>query len=156
MTFDGDEDPQRELIRELAMRLLARREHSRVELCRKIGDRGHDDTLTREVLDELESERWLSDERFAEGFLRERSGRGQGPRRIGHELRRRGVDDAIVERVLDEAGVDWRAAARAARSKRFPGGAPEDRAQAAQQARFLERRGFTAEQVRAALKEEEQ
>ena len=52
---------------------------------------------------------------------------------------------------LADAGTDWPELARAVREKRFGAGAPADFRERARQARFLQYRGFTADQVRQAL-----
>ncbi len=149
MNSDGSRDG--EAARERALRLLARREHTRRELTGKLGQRGFDGEVIRHTLDDLEAEGLLDERRFAEGFVRSRLDRGQGPLRIRRELSHRGVDGAVAEEVLGEAGVDWRARAREARARRFGSAVAADRREVARQARFLEQRGFTPDQIRAAL-----
>ncbi len=150
-----EETPSDDEARAAALRLLARREHTRRELTDKLGKRGFEPRIIGRVLDGLESDGLLDERRFAESFVRSRLDRGQGPLRIGGELRLRGVDGAVADEVLqqagDEAGVDWIARAHAARARRFGPDVATDRREAARQARFLEQRGFTAAQVRAAL-----
>jgi len=135
--------------RRRAMDLLARREHSRRELERKLAARSFDEALVRDVLDELEREGLLSAERFAQSFIEARYARGQGPRRIGRELAQRGVDPPAG--VIDDVRFDWDALARATRPKRFGPEAPASLEDKARQARFLEYRGFSHEQIRRAL-----
>jgi regulatory protein len=134
-----------------AVRLLARREHSRVELGRKLRARGAPAELVEEVLASLAARRLQSDERFAESLVTSRIGRGQGPVRIGRDLEAQGVPAAEVEAALEAAGADWFELAAATRRKRFGRPAPADWKERGRQARFLEYRGFTAEQIRRAL-----
>ena len=56
-----------------------------------------------------------------------------------------------IETALDASGEDWPAQAREARRRKFGGTPPADFRQRAKQARFLQYRGFSADQVRAAL-----
>ncbi len=137
--------------RATAMRLLARREHSRVELARKLRQRQVPADIIATVLDEYEQEGWLSDERFAEAYGRQRFDLGYGPLRIRSELQQRGVSiwpDSL-------AGIpeqDWVTQAIRAREKKFglhnlSGDWPEK----ARQARFLAQRGFTGEQSESAI-----
>ncbi len=79
-------------VRLAAMNLLARREHSRREMQRKLGRRFPPELLDT-ALNRLQEERLLCDSRFAECFLRQRAGRGFGPQRIRHELRERALKD---------------------------------------------------------------
>jgi regulatory protein len=134
-----------------ALTLLARREHSRLELTRKLTARGFSAGLVSDVLAALERSGALANTRFTESFVRSRVARGQGPRRIRAELAQRGVADTEIEDALREADIDWLATIRAVRRKRFGAELPRELRERARQARFLEYRGFDAAQVRAAL-----
>jgi regulatory protein len=142
-------EPDRPACRRRALDLLARREHSRLELERKLRRAEHSPELVAGVLDELERDGLLSDGRFAESFVRARIAKGQGPNRIRMELIERGV--AAADETIRAAGCDWNRLARDTRARRFRGGTPRDYKERARQARFLEYRGFTAEQIRNAL-----
>ena len=85
-----EEDPQTRA-RSAALRLLARREHSRYELAMKLRQRKIEPEVYEPVLDEYEEEGWLSDERFAEVYTRQRVELGYGPLRILGELQQRGI-----------------------------------------------------------------
>jgi regulatory protein len=137
--------------RRAAMDMLARREHARAELEQKLGRKGYGQDLVGPVLELLVEERMLDDSRFVEAFLASRLRRGQGPVRIAQELHQRGVDEALSARGLAEAEVDWVALARQARSGKFGRRLPAQYPEWARQARFLQYRGFTTEQIRAAL-----
>jgi regulatory protein len=131
------------------MDLLARREHSRQELHDKLAGKSFDPGIIREVLDELESEGLLSSGRFAESFVASRHARGQGPVRIARELAERGVESP--KDWLDDARYDWSRLARDVRRKKFGDTPPSDFREKARQARFLEYRGFSQDQIRRAL-----
>jgi regulatory protein len=135
----------------VALALLAGREHGRRELTRKLDARGFPADVITAVVTALETSGALAEARFTETFVRSRIAKGQGPQRIRSELAQRGVADADVESALRDADVDWLATARAARRKRFGAATPSDFRERARQARFLEYRGFTGEQVRGAL-----
>lgn len=137
-----------------AIRLLARREYSRVELERRLVAKGHAMDSIGETLDRMAAEGLQSDVRFAEIFVRSRVARGQGPIKIRAELGERGIDRELARTALEEAQstdeVDWHALACATLARRFsdPGGTPRERAR---RERFLAGRGFDFEQVRHAL-----
>jgi len=137
--------------RRTALDLLARREHSRRELTRKLGTRGFSVDVVDPVLDELEQSGALADARFTDTFVRSRVAKGQGPQRIRSELVQRGIGEAEADEVLRGAEVDWLETIRAVRRKRFGSEVPRDYAERARQARFLQYRGFDGEQIRAAL-----
>jgi regulatory protein len=106
------------------------------------------------VLDCLVAEGLQSDARFAENYARQRADKGFGPLRIGLELRQRGVE-VPADGLGDEAS-GWAERAARVRSRRFGKGRPGDLRERARQARFLEYRGFTAEQIRQSLNGDEQ
>jgi regulatory protein len=146
---DVVEDPS--ACKRKALDLLARREHSRLELERKLAARGYSEDLIAPTLDDLEASGTLATARFTESFIRARVAKGQGPARIRMDLAQRGVTEAEAAALLKESGIDWAAAARAVRSKRFGASPPADFAERAQQARFLQYRGFDSAAVRAAV-----
>jgi len=137
------------------MRLLARREHSLRELTAKLVDRGLPQELVEEVVAELADEGLASDERFAESFVDLRMERGDGPVKLRRALRERGIADALIDRYLPADTGFWQHRAAQVSGHRFGPRPPRDRRDWLRRARFLERRGFTAEQVRAALGEGE-
>jgi len=131
-----------------AVRLLARREHSRRELRHKLGQRGFDDAVIDEVLARLREEGWQSDTRYAESYVRSRIERGYGPDRIGAELRQRGVDEMTAEQAVSAAEADWPALARRQLRRHFSA-PPADFDQRVKRYRHLLNRGFAPELARA-------
>ena len=138
-------------VRTAALALLAGRDFGRTELTRRLARRGYPDDVVAAVVEALVAERLLSETRFVEQFIRQHAGRGHGPVRIRADLRERGVPDADIDAGLEAAGEDWVATARATRRRRFGVSPPGDYPERARQARFLQYRGFSNEQIRAAL-----
>jgi regulatory protein len=141
-------------VRARALNLLARREHGAAELQRKLEARGYPEELIGPVLQELRDRGLLSESRFAAEFVRSRVSRGQGPVKIRAELRQQGLPDVEIEEALAAARADWQQLASQVRAKRFGVVPPADFGERARQARFLESRGFTADQIQAALRGE--
>ncbi len=133
-----------EMLRHAAMNLLAQREFSRKELFRKLGHLSQDNELIEEVLNRLECDRLLSDDRFVEGFIRSRIQKGHGPMRISQDLRQKGVDSEAISLALEAADADWYELAENARIKKFGETAPSEPKEKARQIRFLQYRGFPA------------
>lgn len=150
---DPDADPAdaERRCRRQAMDLLARREHSRLELERKLATGGFEPLLIAAVLDDLQRDRLLEESRYLESFIRAHARKGKGPARIRLELKERGVADGPIRDALALAGFDWVALAAEARAKRFGMVRPKDFKERARQARFLQYRGFTTDQINAAL-----
>jgi len=138
-----------------ALGLLARREHSARELSAKLHSRGFVPEVVEAVLARLAAERLQSDERFAEVYLRQRSDKGYGPERIRVELRERGIDDQLIaarfRQAAEEGEIDWCALAATAYTKKYGGRPAEDIKERAKRQRFMQYRGFTHEQIAAAI-----
>jgi len=103
------------------------------------------------VIDDLQGEGLLSDERFTEAFVRYRENNGHGPIRIQTELRERGVSEKIQATWLDFSDPQWNEQIAQVRLKRFGADLPGDYKERARQARFLQYRGFTTDQIKQTL-----
>lgn len=147
--IDGDESGIE--CEKRAVGLLARREHSRFELERKLLARGFDAAIVAETLNRLEQKGFLSGQHFMTTFIASRAARGSGPEKIRAELVQRGIRPDDAARALRDADEDWVAIARKARIKRFGAASPGSFEEKARQMRFLMARGFTKEQIDAAL-----
>ena len=139
-------------LRERALNLLARREHSRAELARKLAPHVEDEDLDS-LLDDLEREKLLSNARYAEMLAHARSGR-HGSLRLKADLRDKGVPAEVMASTLAEARKHDLDAARAIWLKKF-GEQPRDAAERAKQMRFLAGRGFPPDVVRRVVGGEE-
>ena len=135
----------------MALRWLTRREHSRRELEVKLLRKGCAAELAAQVAAGLEAEGLLSDERFVEALVRVRRQRGCGPLRIQKELQEKGVAADVIGRWLDVAGDDWIEEVRRVCRRKYGGKLPKSLSERARQARFLQYRGFTFEQIQQAL-----
>lgn len=131
-----------EMLRTSAMNLLAQREFTIKELVRKLSLLTDDESMVDAVLDRLEAERLLSDDRFVESFIRSRINKGHGLMRIKQDLRQKGVDSETADLAMEEAEIDWYKLAEAARQKKFGIDSPSDPKEKARQVRFLQYRGF--------------
>ena len=83
---------------------LAMRPLTRKLLIEKLVSKGHDELLAERAADKLEDYGAIDDAEYARLFAQERQLRGWGSIRIRNELRHRGVDDEMIDEVLDELG----------------------------------------------------
>ena len=137
-----------------AVALLARRDHSRAELYRKLSLHVRDEDERGEidrVLDELVRNGLLSDQRFASAIARSRSQRF-GDARIRYDLRKFGIADEVSAVALGTVSESEVSRADAVRSKRFAT-FPASAAERAKQARFLQARGFSLDSIYRVLRE---
>ena len=142
-------------VREAAMDYLSRREHSTHELTQKLLAKEYESEEVLAALEKLSQEGLLSDERFTEAFVYYRMQRGSGPFKINAELRQKGVSDAMIAQFLDERDCAWLNVAQDVRDKKFGPALPLDIKEKARQARFLQQRGFTHEQTRSVLRDDD-
>nr|WP_255721787.1 regulatory protein RecX [Ectothiorhodospira lacustris] len=117
--------------------------------------RGLERSVIDDALDGLVSRGLLSDERFAESFVRHRIGQGHGPMRICADLRQRGVSEPQVQAALEAAETDWEALARDVRLRRFGRTFPGDYRERSKQMRFLQYRGFPTDIIRRVMTDED-
>ena len=145
---EPDPDPR---ARNSAMRLLARREHSRAELRGKLVGRGFETDSVEELLQGLEDQDLLSDERFATSLIASRAETGYGPNRIDLELRNRGVSEELAREALAKAEVDWEQRVTDHAAKKFGSDPAQTFPEWARRAKYLERKGFGQDAIRLAI-----
>jgi regulatory protein len=136
---------------------LSRRDYCSAELAQRLAERGFDADTVQAALATLAERHFVDDARYARAFVAMHAGRGQGPRRIHHELTAVGLASELAETALHEYAAEeggWAALARRVRVRRFGATAPRVRAEWARQARFLHYRGFSTDHIRAALGDE--
>jgi regulatory protein len=137
-------------LRERALAMLARREHTRAEMTRKLSPHAESPEQVAQLLDALAARGWLSETRFAESRVNTLA-RKFGSRKIEHDLRRSGVSPEVVEQAVERALAQELENCSAAWQKKF-GALPQSAAERGRQMRFLAGRGFSAEAVRQVLK----
>jgi len=134
-----------------ALRYLARREHSRAELARKLAPHAESPQAIETVLDELATKRQLSDERYADARANW-LGRKYGAAKIRQDLKAHGVAEAVIQGVSAEGDLE-KAKAILARKYRA---LAINRDEKAKRARFLQSRGFSYEIIRKVLSTEDE
>ena len=142
-------------LRDRALRFLARREHSRAELARKLSVHAEDTAEVERVLDDFERRGWLSERRVVEQLVHARRPR-YGARRIERDLREKGISgEAVAAALADLKGGELEAAREVWRRK-FGGRQPRGPADRARQVRFLQGRGFGLEVILKVIKGEDE
>ncbi len=136
-------------LRVRALQLLTRRDHSRAELRSKLAAHAESAEALDAVLDALQSERLLSDHRYASQRVASRAA-CYGNARLKQELKQKGVGDDDIAAALPEGGdeterclVVWQ--------RKF-GAPPKTAEERARQMRFLQYRGFSGEAIRRVLR----
>src|SRR5271170_598441 len=126
--------------RSAAVALLAGRDFTAGELLAKLTSRGFSPDTAQAVVEELTAAGTLNEARYAENYVAWHAARGQGPLRIGADLRKHGVDEALIEAALG-GGPDWTGLARRVCRSKFGPRAPVSWREKTRQMRFLQYRG---------------
>jgi len=137
-----------------ALRYLAAREHSRLELGRKLSAYAQEGDDVEALLDNLEVTKFLSQQRFSESLVRRRSER-YGNSRILMELQSHGIDGADLSDIKSGLSEDESQRASTILRRKFDQ-PPADAMERAKYMRFLQQRGFSHKAIQAALKSLEQ
>jgi regulatory protein len=133
-----------------ALRFLSMREHSRLELGRKLARHAQEGDDIEALLDTLEAANWLSQERFTEALIHRRAARF-GNSRIVAELQSHGVNGEALQELKAGLAQDELARAKEVWRRKF-GRVAIDAAERGKQIRFLMQRGFSQRAVQAAVK----
>ncbi|MDQ6986597.1 MAG: regulatory protein RecX [Mariprofundaceae bacterium] len=153
---DSVADKQQQAAYAVALRALGRREHCAAELRQKLRQRDYADAVIADVISRLQADGYLSEARFAEAFLRMRTGKGETPWLAAKKARQRGVDEAVLQDALQAFTADFDALAACAEllARRDPQGLYHDDERVWQrQARFLQNKGFDAATILRVLNE---
>lgn len=128
------------------------REHSRLELARKLSKYAEEGDDVNALLDFLEKNNWLSQERFSESLIHRRASRF-GNSRIVAELQMHGINGEALQEL--KSGLNDSETARACEiwQRKF-GKVPVDAAERSKQMRFLMQRGFSQKAIKVAMKGE--
>lgn len=145
-------DKDKRSLRDIALRMLARREHSRAEVAARLARSGADAEEVARLLDELERLGYLSDARFAQMLVAQKAGRF-GRRAIAHALAQKGIAANEARTALDDTlqGRDELAEATALWHRRFTA-APRDERERARAVRFLMARGYSLSTALAVMR----
>lgn len=129
-------------IRNKALDLLANREHTKLELQRKLNAKGFAVDEITQVVDELAQKNLQSDERFLEGYVNMRANCGFGPVRIKQELHERGISKELIGQSDIFVSIDWQDLIQKVCKKKFGFKLLDTPAEKAKQVRYLCYKGF--------------
>ncbi|MEE3663873.1 recombination regulator RecX [Brenneria sp. g21c3] len=146
-----------------AMNVLSVRDHSEVEIRRKLAaylqkaitaEPESDEMADGAAAEEIESaiaycteHGWLDDERYARRYIGSRSRKGYGAQRIKAELGQKGIDKTTIAVALNECDIDWFELAKVAAERKFGPLLPVEWKEKAKLQRYLQYRGFSHEEI---------
>ena len=132
---------------------LSRREYSRQELERRLGECGYESDEIAIALERLASEGWQDDARYANAVARMRANSGYGPLRIRQELSAQRIDEPLLAEAMQPFRDKWGEIAAEWVVRRYGSGSAfrGDLAARRKAGDFLLRRGFDHSTMREAL-----
>lgn len=133
-----------------ALKYLSAREHSRLELTRKLARYAQENDDVEALLDGLEAAKLLSESRFSESLVHRRAARF-GNSRILAELQSHGIDGDTLSTIKADLSQDEAARAREVWRRKYPH-PPSDAIERAKQMRFLQQRGFSLSAIQTAMR----
>lgn len=136
-------------IKEICLRLLARREHSQKELLDKLLIKGFDKDKILPVIEELAQQGWQNDSRYAESYARHRIQKGYGPVSIAYELRQNGIDEVNLENIVQSVAGGWLELLEQVYTKKYNNDTTLNFNEWAKRSRFLLHRGFSGAMISA-------
>lgn len=133
--------------------LLSRREYSRQEISQKLTQRHLSQSEIEKIFDYLDEYQYQSDERFAEQLVRVQTNKLNGKNKILQTAYAKGIDDVLIENVIEILDIDWFNIAKQAYQKKY--GSVEDQTldwpDKQKRMRFLVSRGFSFDEAKEAV-----
>jgi len=139
-----------------AVRLLAGREFNTREMSERLVGREYDEETIAVALKQLKRDNYLSEQRYAEAFLRSRMKRGEAPWLAAQKARQKGAESSVLQAVLAEVSEDYddEQVCRELLDQRDPSGLRFDEERVWQrQARFLRNKGHNSATILRVLKQ---
>jgi regulatory protein len=133
-----------------ALKYLSAREHSRVELTRKLSRHAQESDDVEALLDTLEAAKLLSQSRFSESLVHRRAARF-GNSRILAELQTHGIKGEALSAIKTSLSQDETSRARDVWHRKYDH-PPADAVERAKQMRFLQQRGFSLGAIQAVMR----
>jgi len=155
---DAVKNAQQEAFK-FAVRVLGMREHNEVELRTKLSSKNYDEIIIDHVIELLKHYDYLSEERYAESFLRSRLEKGETPWFAAQKARQKGAEPVSLKLALEEAeqGFDVWSACKDVLDKRDPMGSyKQDKRLWQRQMRYLQHKGYDINTILQVMKNEDE
>lgn len=136
-----------------AVRLLSRREHGAIELCDKLVRKGFSREEANKALQACQELDLQNDNRFIESYTNSRVRQGYGPLKIMQELKGKGLEPDLIQKVLHQEQYDWLQHALRVWQKKSRGEQEMSFDEKQKQQRFLLYRGFSRDTIAEVLRE---
>ncbi len=137
-----------------ALKFLTYRQRSEKEIIDKLKKKGFEESIIDNTLNYLKKYKLVDDMEFAKAFMKDKINLNKfGPIRIKHELYKKGIDNNIIEKILEEDDDEYNRALNLAK-KKLPSYKNDDKnAIYRKLGGFLQRKGYSYDCIFKVLKE---
>lgn len=132
-----------------ALNWLSRRDYSEAQLSQKLRQKGALPEQLTEVIGWCKAQQYLDESRFLTMLVRNRARQGYGYNYLLQECRAQKISAEQLTQCINTLAIDWWALAMLAYQKKYADSPISDYKDKTKRMAFLQRRGFTGEQIKA-------
>ena len=136
-----------------ALNWLSRRDYSEAQLCQKLRQKGALPEQLAELINWCKAEQYLDESRFLSMLVRNRARQGYGYNYLLQECRAQKISAEQLNNCINALAIDWWVLASAAYQKKYGDSPITDYKEKTKRMAFLQRRGFSTEQIKAVFNE---
>jgi regulatory protein len=148
-TLEPITDPAK--LRARALYWLGKKDYSVKDFQTKLDKVCELDELKSDLLDDLIKRDWLSDERYMQGFVRQKLASGLGLMRIRQELQMHGIKSDELSNYVEELEIDWFEQALNTYQKKYGYDQVTDFKEKSKRFRYMQYRGFGPDEIKFAM-----
>lgn len=134
-----------------ALNWLSRRDYSEAQLYQRLCRQGGAADDVAQVISWCKQENYLNQQRYLAMLVRSRANKGYGLNYIMQECRQQQISAQQLHACITELGIDWFALAAQQYQKKYGGQAAADYKDKLKRMAYLQRRGFSNEQIQFAI-----
>lgn len=138
-------------LKRMALNWLSRRDYSEAELAARLSRQGGDISDIAQVIHWCKSENYLSQQRYIEMIVRSKANRGYGLNFILQLCRQQQIQAQQVRDCADALQLDWFDLAKTHYIKKYGDSAISDYKERLKRMAYMQRRGFSQEQIQFAM-----
>lgn len=138
-------------LRNRALYWLGKKDYSIRDFETKLNKVCEIEELKAELLADFIAKQWLDDNRYMQGFVRQKLSAGLGRFRIANELKQHGIKSADIELLFEQQEIDWFELAKTAYQKKYADKPVTDYKERAKRYRYMQYRGFSPDQISYAM-----
>lgn len=142
---------QADKLRARALYWLGKKDYSVKDFQLKLDKVCEIEELKSALMENLVARDWLSDERYMQGFIRQKLAAGLGLNRIKQELTLHGIKSEVTVNYLETQEIDWFEQAKQTYLKKYGESEVTDFKEKSKRFRYMQYRGFGPDEIKYAM-----